>query len=61
MDKGIRSDNEEVAKDIVRAVNSIKFGYVQVIVQDSKVIQIEKTEKIRLGNSSFKKEELRKP
>jgi len=34
--------------EIVKAVKSIKYGYVQVIVQNSKVVQIDKTEKIRL-------------
>lgn len=42
--------DEEVVRDIARAVKSVKFGYVQVIIQDSKVVQIDKTEKLRLGN-----------
>lgn len=33
---------------IVRSVKSIRYGYVQIIIQDSKVVQIEKTEKTRL-------------
>lgn len=55
MEKGIRSENEVVARDIANAVNSIKFGYVQVTIQDSRIIQIEKTEKIRLDNSSIRR------
>ena len=31
------------------AVKSIRFGVVQIIVQDGRVIQIDKTEKIRLA------------
>lgn len=42
-------ENERVAKDIAQAVKGIRYGYVQVIIQDSKVVQIDKTEKIRLG------------
>lgn len=40
--------NENILKEIVNALKEIKFGYVQVIIQDSKVVQIDRTEKIRL-------------
>ncbi len=40
--------NKKTVKDILDAVKGIKFGYVQVIVQDSKIVQIDRTEKIRL-------------
>ncbi len=33
---------------VLEAIKSIKYGYVQVIVQDSKVVQIDRTEKTRL-------------
>jgi len=33
---------------IQEAISSIRFGVVQIIIQDGKVIQIDKTEKIRL-------------
>lgn len=39
---------DEIIKNIIEAVKSIKFGYVQIVIQDSKVVQIDKTEKIRL-------------
>lgn len=42
--------NDTVFKDIVAAIRSIRFGYVQIVIQDSKVVQIEKTEKVRLDN-----------
>ncbi len=35
---------------IAEAVRSIRFGTVVVVVQDGRVIQIEKTEKTRLRN-----------
>jgi hypothetical protein len=36
--------------DAIReAVESIRFGTVQLIIQDGRVIQIDKTEKIRLA------------
>ena len=34
--------------DIRRAIESIRFGTVQIVVQDGRVVQIDKTEKIRL-------------
>lgn len=40
--------NENILKEIVNALKEIKFGYVQVTIQDSKVVQIDRTEKIRL-------------
>lgn len=39
--------------DIVRQhVESLSYGTVEIIVHDSQVIQIEKTERLRLGKSS---------
>ena len=38
---------EEIVREILRAVRSIKYGSVQLIIQDGKVIQIDKTEKVR--------------
>jgi len=33
---------------VVQQVRSLRFGVVEIIVHDSRVIQIEKTEKLRL-------------
>jgi hypothetical protein len=38
--------------EILRAIASLQFGNVTVFVQDSKVIQIERTEKKRLLRKS---------
>jgi hypothetical protein len=35
-------------EDIQAAVASIRYGVVQLIIQDGRVVQIDKTEKIRL-------------
>jgi hypothetical protein len=43
--------------DIVREqVSSLRFGVVEIVVHDSKVVQIEKTERVRLdrAQSDFK-------
>lgn len=41
-------ENGQALQQIAAAIKEIEYGYVEVIVQDSKVIQINKTEKIRL-------------
>jgi hypothetical protein len=35
-------------EEIQEAVASIRFGVVQLIIQDGRIVQIDKTEKIRL-------------
>jgi hypothetical protein len=36
---------------VVKHVESLRFGVVQIMVHDSRVVQIEKTEKVRIGQS----------
>ena len=43
------SEDAEVLRQIIEAVRSVRFGQVQIIIQDSRVIQIDKTEKVRLA------------
>jgi hypothetical protein len=43
-----RETDDAVLEEIRKAILSVRFGNVQVIVQDGKVVQIDKTEKIRL-------------
>jgi hypothetical protein len=35
--------------EIVRAISGIKHGYLQVIIQNSRVVQIDKMEKMRIS------------
>ena len=58
MEKETRSDkygdiglpaDEEVVRQVVKAIRSVRFGQVQIIIQDSRVVQIDTTEKIRLA------------
>ncbi|MGA3163168.1 MAG: YezD family protein [Verrucomicrobiota bacterium] len=45
------ADKKPAWLDIVRQqVGSLRYGVVQVVVHDSQVTQIDKTERIRLGN-----------
>ena len=39
--------NDAIIKDIAEAVASLRFGEIVIKVHDSKIIQIEKTEKTR--------------
>jgi len=51
MSKGI---TEEVLALIEQAVKDINFGSVTLVLQDSRIIQMEKLEKIRLGEQPVK-------
>lgn len=40
--------SEKEIKTIVEYIESIKFGSVNIVIQDGKIVQIEKNEKVRL-------------
>ena len=46
-DRARQNQEEEMVREILRALRSIQFGSVQLIIQDGRVVQIEKTEKMR--------------
>ncbi|SEQ20725.1 hypothetical protein SAMN02910289_01494 [Lachnospiraceae bacterium RM5] len=41
-------DSDYYIKEVEKMVNEVEFGKVTLIIQDGRVIQIDKTEKIRL-------------
>lgn len=43
-----RDKDKEYLKQVDRLVNEVKYGTITIVIQDGKVIQIDKTEKIRL-------------
>lgn len=43
-----RSKQDEWMSIVQRQVKSIRYGVVQIVVHDSHVVQIERTEKVRL-------------
>lgn len=43
-----KKTDEAIITQILRALKGIQYGYVQITVHDSKVVQIDKTEKVRL-------------
>jgi hypothetical protein len=40
--------NQEIAQKILLAIKDLRFGSVEVVIHDSKVVQIERKEKIRI-------------
>jgi hypothetical protein len=48
-----KENEKKLLSQILKAVRSIRYGYVQIIVQDSKVVQIDKTEKIRFDQEDY--------
>jgi hypothetical protein len=46
------TDDTSVAQEITRAIQSLKFGSIEITVHDGKVTQIEKREKVRFGNQT---------
>ncbi len=48
-----KKEDEKLLLQILKAIKSIRYGYVQIIVQDSKVVQIDKTEKIRFDKEDY--------
>lgn len=52
-DKITIEDNERaLILQILKALKSIRYGYVQITVQDSRPVQIDKAEKIRLDRQA---------
>ncbi len=41
-------NNQEEIKKVLQIIETIKYGSVTVIIQDSKIVQIEKNEKLRI-------------
>ena len=50
---GEQKDEQKIVAHIVRALKSIRYGYVHITVQDEKVVQIEKSEKVRFDKAGL--------
>lgn len=46
--KGKSSDELKWLELVIQHVSSLRYGVVEIVVHDSRVIQIEKTERVRL-------------
>ena len=42
---------EEALAEIVRSIKNVRFGSVEIIIHDSRVVQIERKEKVRFAAS----------
>lgn len=42
-------EDTRLVRQILAAIRGIRHGQVQIIIQDSRVVQIDKTEKLRLA------------
>lgn len=51
--KNSGEEDEEIKNEILLAIKSIRFGSVEIIIHDSKVVQIERKEKVRFDRGSF--------
>jgi hypothetical protein len=40
-------EEKEILDKVLEAVRQIKFGYIQITIQDGRVVQIDRTEKQR--------------
>lgn len=48
----LRDGEKKLLVDLIRSLRDIRYGHVQITVHDSAVTQIDKTEKLRIDNSS---------
>jgi len=47
------SDEEALAAQVIQATKGLRFGQVVLTVHDSRVVQIDRTEKIRLDAAAL--------
>ena len=48
--------NRDIVQEILQAMGKIRYGSVEIIIQDSKVVQIEIKEKVRFTKQGPTKE-----
>jgi hypothetical protein len=53
----VSGQSSDVEQEILRAVRDVHYGSVEIIIHDSKVVQIERKEKIRLTEKGVRKKE----
>lgn len=44
-------NNDPVLAAVKAAIDAIRFGSVEIVIHDSKVVQIERKEKVRFNNN----------
>lgn len=43
---------DAILQEVARAIRSIRYGTIQLVIHDARVVQIEKTEKVRLDKAN---------
>ena len=43
---------DEILQRIAKAISGVRFGSIEVVIQDSRVVQIERKEKFRFDKTS---------
>ncbi len=52
-DAPLQSDpGDEILRRIANAISGVRFGSIEVVIQDSRVVQIERKEKFRFDKPS---------
>jgi hypothetical protein len=46
---GPSESEKKILAQVLQAIRQISYGSVQLTIQDSRVVQIDRTEKLRLG------------
>ena len=46
--RGNNTDNKEEIKKLLQIIEMVNYGSVTIIIQDNKIVQIEKNEKLRI-------------
>lgn len=47
-----QEDSQDIEQKILLAIKHLRFGSVEILIHDSKVVQIERKEKIRIDTTS---------
>ena len=47
-----QEQKQDIANKILLAIKDLRFGSVEIVIHDSKVVQIERKEKIRIDTNS---------
>lgn len=42
--------NDAISKEIIETINNLKYGQIHITVHNSKIVQIDKTEKVRFDD-----------
>ncbi len=48
----VESVTPDIVKEILRAIESLRYGSLEIIVHDGRVTQLERREKVRFGQEA---------